>query len=87
MVEVNGKPILTYCFDQLVDLGADELIVVVGYLKEEIIEHYGDEYRDTPITYSHQREQKGLAHALISVEEHIDDDIMMMLETTSSTPI
>ncbi len=23
MVEVNGKPILTHCFDQLVDLGAE----------------------------------------------------------------
>ena len=30
MVEVDGKPILTHCFDQLVDLGADELVVVVG---------------------------------------------------------
>ena len=39
MVEVDGQPILTHCFDQLVDLGADELVVVVGYLKEVIIDH------------------------------------------------
>ncbi|MUV57119.1 sugar phosphate nucleotidyltransferase, partial [Halogeometricum sp. CBA1124] len=31
------------------------------------------------ITYAHQREQKGLAHALLSVEEHIDDDFMLIL--------
>jgi dTDP-glucose pyrophosphorylase len=79
MVEVDGKPILTHCFDQLVDLGADELVVVVGYLKEVIIDHYGDEYDGIPITYAHQREQKGLAHALLSVEEHIDDDFMLIL--------
>jgi glucose-1-phosphate thymidylyltransferase len=79
MVEVDGQPILTHCFDQLVELNADELIVVVGYKKEHIIDHYGDEYRGVPITYSHQREQKGLAHALISVEEHIDDEFMLML--------
>jgi len=79
MVEVDGQPILTHCFDQLVELGADELIVVVGYLKERIIDHYGDEYEGVPITYTHQREQKGLAHALLSVEEHIDDDFMLML--------
>jgi glucose-1-phosphate thymidylyltransferase len=30
MVEVAGKPILTHCFEQLVELGADELVVVVG---------------------------------------------------------
>ncbi len=79
MVEVAGKPILTHCFDQLVELGADELIVVVGYRKEQIIEHYGDEFEGVPITYTHQREQRGLAHALLSVEEHISDDFMLML--------
>ena len=79
MVEVAGKPLLTRCFEQLRDLGAEELIVVVGYLKEEIISHYGDEFEGVPITYAHQREQNGLAHALLTVEEHIDDDFMLML--------
>jgi glucose-1-phosphate thymidylyltransferase long form len=79
MVEVDGKPILTHCFEQLTELGADELLVVVGYMKESIISHYGDEFQGTPITYAHQREQNGLAHALLTVEEHIDDDFMLML--------
>ncbi|WP_416839713.1 UTP--glucose-1-phosphate uridylyltransferase AglF [Haloferax sp. DFSO52] len=79
MVEVDGKPILTHCFDQLVNLGAEKLVVVVGYKKEVIISHYDDEYRGVPITYAHQREQKGLAHALLTVEDHIDEDFMLML--------
>ncbi|MFC7132407.1 MULTISPECIES: UTP--glucose-1-phosphate uridylyltransferase AglF [Salinibaculum] len=79
MVEVADKPILTHCFEQLVELDADELLVVVGYKKETIIEHYGDEFEGVPITYTHQREQNGLAHALLTVEEQIDDDFMLML--------
>jgi glucose-1-phosphate thymidylyltransferase len=79
MVEVDGQPILSHCFDQLVELGADELIVVVGYLKEKIIDHYGDEYEGVPITYTHQRDQQGLAHALLTAEDHIDDDFMLIL--------
>lgn len=79
MVEVDGKPILTHCFQQVVDLGAEELVVVVGYEKEQIIEHYGDEFRGVPITYTHQREQKGLAHALLTVEDHIDEEFVLML--------
>jgi glucose-1-phosphate thymidylyltransferase len=79
MVEVAGDPLLTHCFDKLVDLGANELVVVVGYMKEKIIDHYGDSYRDVPITYTHQREQKGLAHALLTVESHIDDNFMLIL--------
>ncbi len=79
LVEVAGEPILTRCFERLVELGATEFIVVVGYRKEAIISRYGDEFAGVPITYSHQREQRGLAHALLTVEEHIDDDFMLML--------
>ncbi|WP_224447686.1 UTP--glucose-1-phosphate uridylyltransferase AglF [Haloprofundus salilacus] len=79
MVEVNDKPILTHCFEQLAELGVEEFIVVVGYKKEVIISHYGDSFDGIPITYSHQREQNGLAHALLTVEEHIDDDFILML--------
>jgi len=79
MVEVAGKPILTHCFEQLAELGADELLVVVGYRKETIIEHYGDDFEDIPITYAHQREQNGLAHALLTVEEYIDEPFVLML--------
>jgi glucose-1-phosphate thymidylyltransferase len=57
MVEVADKPILTHCFEQLVELGADELYAVVGYKKEAIIEYYGDEFEGIPITYAHQRER------------------------------
>lgn len=79
LVEVAGRPILSHCFDQLIEVGADELLVVVGYKKEKLIEYYGDSYDGVPITYAHQREPQGLAHALLTVEEHIDDEFMLML--------
>ncbi|WP_255291528.1 hypothetical protein [Natrinema sp. CBA1119] len=44
MVKVDWEPILMHCFDQLAALGADDLITVVGYFKEKIIDHYSDSY-------------------------------------------
>ena len=79
LVEVDGRPLLGHCFDRLLELDADELLVVVGYKKEKIIDRYGDAYEGVPITYTHQREAKGLAHALLTVEEQVDDDFMLML--------
>lgn len=79
MVEVDEKPILTHCLEELVALGADEFIIVVGYLKEDIISHYGDEFQGVPITYEHQREALGIAHALLTAEDHIEEDFMLML--------
>jgi len=79
LVEVNGTPLIEDVFDNLIDAGATELIVVVGYKAEQIIDRYGDEYRDIPITYAHQREQLGLAHAILQAEPHVDGDFMLML--------
>ena len=79
LVEVNGTPLIEDVFDNLIDAGATELVVVVGYKAEQIIDRFGDEYRDTPITYTHQREQLGLAHAILQAEPHIDGDFMLML--------
>lgn len=79
LVEVAGKPIFTYCFEQLVKLWAGTLVVIVDYKKQNIINYYGDEFEGAPITYALQREQKGLAHALLKAEEHIDEDSMLIL--------
>jgi glucose-1-phosphate thymidylyltransferase len=79
LVEVNGCPLIEDVFDNLIDIGVDEFVVVVGYKKEKIIERYEDEYDGIPITYAHQREQKGLAHALLQAESHVDGDFVLML--------
>ncbi|WP_255192166.1 UTP--glucose-1-phosphate uridylyltransferase AglF [Natronobeatus ordinarius] len=79
LVEVDGKPLLEDVFDNLLEIGVTELIVVVGYLKEKIIERYGDAYEGVPITYTHQRKQLGLAHAILQAEPHVEDDFVLML--------
>lgn len=79
MVEVAGKLILTHCFEQLVKLSAEKLMVNVGYGKQNNISRYGNEFESVSIAYAHQREQNGLAHALLKTEEYVDDDFMLML--------
>jgi len=79
MVEVDGKPLIEDVFDNLIEVGVDEFVVVVGYKKQKIMERYDDEYHGVPITYAHQREQLGLAHALLQAEPHVDDDFVLML--------
>ncbi len=79
LVEVDGKPLVEDVFDNLLSIGVTELIVVVGYMKERIIERYGDSYDGVPITYAHQREQLGLAHAILQAEPHVDEEFVLML--------
>lgn len=79
LVDIDGKPLLTHCLDELVSLDADEFVIVVGYRSEQIIDYYGNSYNGVPITYVHQEEPAGLAHALLQAEPEIQDDFMLML--------
>lgn len=79
LVEVGGRPLIEHVFDSLIDLDIQEFIVVVGYLKEQIIDRYGAVYRGTPITYVPQPKLLGLAHALRQAEPYVDDHFVLML--------
>jgi dTDP-glucose pyrophosphorylase len=76
LVEVGGSPLLTHCFESLLAVGVDELVVIVGYRKDAIIEHYGDGFRGIPITYVDQDDQLGLGHALRQAAPHVEDDFV-----------
>ncbi len=78
LVEVAGKPILTRCFETLVELGADELLVIIGYEGAQIRDHYGASFSGVPITYAWQDKQQGMAHALLQAEPHVEGDFMCM---------
>jgi len=77
LVGVDGRPILERCFDVLVGLNVDNLVVVVGYEADEITQRYGDEYNGTPIAYAHQDEREGLAHALLQAEPYVENDFLL----------
>lgn len=75
---VDGRPILSYGLDALVDAGIEECIVVVGYRGDQIIDHYGDTYRDTPLTYVWQEDQRGLGHAVLQAESHVEGPFVVL---------
>ncbi|MFC7138820.1 sugar phosphate nucleotidyltransferase [Halosimplex aquaticum] len=77
LVDVAGRPLLAHGLDRLADLDVSEFVLVVGYRKEAIIDHFGDEFAGVPITYVHQREAKGLADAVLRAETEVDDDFLV----------
>jgi len=64
MLELSEKPVLEYNLDRAIELDIDEIILVVGYRAEDIINRYGTNYKGRRIRYVIQREQKGLVHAI-----------------------
>ncbi|NQZ85088.1 MAG: NTP transferase domain-containing protein [Nanoarchaeales archaeon] len=77
LVEVCDKSVLQHKLDALVDL-ASEIILVVGYLKEKIIESVGHNYKGIPIKYVEQSEQLGTGHALMCCKDILKDKFMVL---------
>jgi UDP-N-acetylglucosamine diphosphorylase / glucose-1-phosphate thymidylyltransferase / UDP-N-acetylgalactosamine diphosphorylase / glucosamine-1-phosphate N-acetyltransferase / galactosamine-1-phosphate N-acetyltransferase len=60
MVEVSGKPVLRYIVDGLRDAGIRKILVVVGYRKEVVRDHFQDGSAfGVEITYVEQVTQDG----------------------------
>jgi UDP-N-acetylglucosamine diphosphorylase / glucose-1-phosphate thymidylyltransferase / UDP-N-acetylgalactosamine diphosphorylase / glucosamine-1-phosphate N-acetyltransferase / galactosamine-1-phosphate N-acetyltransferase len=64
MLEFGGKPLIEYSLDNCAGLDPEEIVIVVGYLAEQIINRYGERYKGIPIQYAIQTEQRGLVHAI-----------------------
>jgi len=63
LVTVNGKALLDHIVERIPS-AVEELIIVTGYLEDQIKEHCGAEYFGRKVTYITQSEPKGTGHAL-----------------------
>jgi dTDP-glucose pyrophosphorylase len=80
MLRLFGKPRVEYSLDNAVRAGVEEIVVVVGYRAEDIINHFGNAYRGAPIRYAIQHERKGLVHAIECAAEAVGtSDFMLFL--------
>lgn len=80
MLPLAGKPLIEYSLEGARAAGVDEIVVVVGYLAEDIINTYGNRFHDVPIRYVIQWEQRGLVHAMECASRALgNSDFMLFL--------
>jgi len=81
MIKVFGKPLLEYSLDSVAALdGVTEIIILVGYRAEDIINKYGNSYKNKIIRYVIQWEQMGLVDAIEWAKESIgNEDFILFL--------
>lgn len=72
MLEVLGKPLIQRTFEALPDL-VDEVVVVVGYKREQIQAFLGSQFLGKRVTYVTQEKVTGTADALLLVQTHLDE--------------
>ncbi len=78
MIRVLGKNLIEHNLTQL-PKEVDELVIVVGYFAEQIINHFGDEFEGRKVTYVRQKKQLGTAHALFSCRNILKGKFVVMM--------
>lgn len=77
LVKVAGKPLLNHIVNTL-PTAIEELIIVHGYLGEQIQAHCGNEFYGRKVTYVEQTEQKGAGDALWRCKDLIKGRFLYM---------
>lgn len=79
MLKLAGKPLIEYNLDNAKASGVNEIVIVVGYCAETIINTYGNSYHNLPVRYVIQNEQRGLVHAMECSRKAIGGDDFLLL--------
>lgn len=82
LIEINGRPFISYLFDSLVKVGITKLIVVVGHQAEPFIEYL--ENSEYPLTIVNQfavvgEEKYGTACPILAVKDFLRDEEFIAL--------
>jgi len=73
MIPLHGLPLLEYIVEGVMLAGFRDLILVVGYRKEQIIEHFEDGSNwDISIEYIEQKKLNGTGGAVLLCEDSIE---------------
>jgi len=79
MLIVGDKPIIEHNIDRLISYGITEIYISVKYLKEKIMEHFGDgSAKGISIKYITEEEPLGTIGALSLIDSIGYDDILVM---------
>lgn len=79
MLKILDKPLLEYHLDSMPE-EIDEVIIVIGYLGEQIREYFGDEWKGRKIRYANQRDDMhGTAGALHSAKDMLHDRFLVTM--------
>lgn len=79
MLKVNGFPLIEYALQDVVHLGADRIVVVVGEMRDQIQDHVTMEWKGVNVRYVIQPEPTGLADAIGMASNDVEDDVIIRL--------
>lgn len=73
LIPVAGKPIISFIVEQLIELGVEDFVFIIGYLGEKIREYIERTYPQLNTVFVTQEDRIGSAHAIWLARDHYAD--------------
>lgn len=71
---LNNKPLIYYVLDTINFINKKDIIIVVGFMGEKVIEEIGSDF-----TYVWQNQQLGTGHAVMMAKDYFDENLNLIL--------
>lgn len=79
MLPIANQPMIMYGLNHLIQAGVREIAIILGPMKEGIVEYLGDGSKlGAKLTYIEQEEPKGLSHAVLCAKDYLKDSPFVM---------
>ena len=82
LLNVGGRPVMSYIMDDLKELGVSEVVFVTGHLGDKVQDYVAREYPEFTAHYVEQKVQDGTAGAVGLAREFIDEDVLILFVDT-----
>ncbi|MCE2963859.1 MAG: sugar phosphate nucleotidyltransferase [Chitinophagales bacterium] len=81
LIPIAGKPIISYIIDDLKSQGIKDLLFIVGYFGEKIVDYVKENYPDLNTEFVFQAKREGIGQAVFLVKEFIQpkDELIIVL--------
>ncbi len=79
LLSLGNKPIISHILNNVIDAGIKEIIVIVGYKKDLLVNFLESEYgKICNLKFIEQKERKGLGHAIYLAAEFLDGEPVLI---------
>lgn len=75
LLSLGNKPLISHIMDNLIEVNIKDIIIIVGYEKDKLINYIKSNYMKTcNLTFIEQKDRRGLGHAIYTAAEFLDGE-------------
>ncbi len=79
LLSLGNKPIISYILDSVIEANINDIVLVVGHEKDQLIDYVNSNYGDScKFSFVEQKTRKGLGHAIFSAAEYLNGEPVLI---------